>query len=68
MLKEVTISVEEDIYNELLPLIEQKTLNRFIAHAIRLKVSDEYLNESYKALASDTEREKEALVWCNSLV
>jgi predicted CopG family antitoxin len=68
MLKELTISVEEDVYNELLPLIEQKTINSFIANAIRPKISDAYLNESYKALAEDTEREKTALLWCNSLI
>ncbi|GHU18502.1 hypothetical protein FACS1894163_10570 [Spirochaetia bacterium] len=53
MLKEVTISVEEDVYNAMETLV-------------RSQPSRTALEEAYKAMAADTEREQEAQEWCNA--
>jgi hypothetical protein len=65
MLKEVTISVEEDVYNAMATLA-QHTLNEYISALVRSQPPSTALEEAYKAMAADTEREQEAQEWCNA--
>jgi predicted CopG family antitoxin len=66
MLKEMTISVEEDVYNTLAPLVAQHRLDEYISTLIRSQPTQTVLEEAYKAMAADTEREREAQEWCNA--
>ncbi|WP_010256258.1 hypothetical protein [Treponema primitia] len=66
MQKQITISVEEDVYNTLAPLIAKKTLGEYISNLVRSQNKTQSLEEAYKAMAADTEREKEAQEWCNA--
>jgi hypothetical protein len=65
MLREVTISVEEDVYNAMATLAQGK-LNEYISSLVRSQPSRTALEEAYKAMAADTEREQEAQEWCNA--
>jgi hypothetical protein len=66
MLKEVTISVEEDVYSAIAPLLAQHKLNEYISALVRSQPSWTTLEEAYKAMAADAEREQEAQEWCNA--
>jgi predicted CopG family antitoxin len=65
MQRQMTISVEEDVYNILAPLMAQKTLGEYISNLVHSRNKPQTLEEAYKAMAADTEREKEAQEWCN---
>ncbi|GHV11303.1 hypothetical protein FACS189491_02290 [Spirochaetia bacterium] len=65
MLKEVTLSVEEDVYSAVATLSPHK-LNEYISNLVRSQPSQTALEEAYKAMAADTEREREAQEWCNA--
>ncbi|GHV95795.1 hypothetical protein AGMMS50293_21150 [Spirochaetia bacterium] len=66
MQRQMTISVEEDVYNILAPLMAQKTLGEYISNLVRSRNKTQEMEEAYKAMAADTEREKEAQEWCNA--
>jgi hypothetical protein len=66
MQKQMTISVEEDVYNALAPLMAKKALGAYISNLVRSQTKIPSLEEEYKAMAADTEREKEAQEWCNA--
>ncbi|GHT63913.1 hypothetical protein FACS1894110_02570 [Spirochaetia bacterium] len=65
MLKEVTLSLEEDVYNAMAMLAQGK-LNEYISSLVSSQPSRNALEEDYKAMAADTEREQEAQEWCNA--
>lgn len=66
MIKEMTVSVEETVYNALIPLVKQNTLGDFLADCVRIHQQALDLDKAYKAMAADTEREAEAQEWCNA--
>ncbi len=42
-------------------------MSQFIEELLAPHVTDKALDESYGAMAADTEREAEAIEWCNAL-
>jgi predicted CopG family antitoxin len=57
MLKQMTISVEEDVYNTLAPFAARQTLSDYIAHLVRSRNAETALEEGYKAANTDHEQE-----------
>ena len=43
-------------------------MSQFIENLVRPHVLDTTLDDGYRAMAADKEREAEALEWCNALV
>jgi len=73
MLRELTLNVEESLYDTLLPLVEKQTIGDLLAEFIQTRFSNKNitqseLEEGYKAMAADQEYEREAMVWCNGLI
>ena len=73
MLRELTLNVEENIYNTLLPMIEKQTIGNLLAEFVQARFSHRTytqteLEAGYKAMANDEEYEKEAMEWCNGLI
>ncbi|MDR2080060.1 MAG: hypothetical protein LBP74_10100 [Treponema sp.] len=66
MVRQMTISVEEDVYNVLAPLLAQKKLDEYISNLVRSRKDPLTLEKAYKEMAADTERENEAQEWCNA--
>jgi predicted CopG family antitoxin len=66
MLKQMTISVEEDVYHSLEPIIALHSLDDYISNLVRSRNAEPTLEEAYIAMAADTEREQEAQEWCNA--
>ena len=72
MLRELTINVEETLYNALKPMIERQTLVNLLTEFVQARqqyfYSQEELEAGYKAMACDEEYEQEAIEWCNGLM
>jgi predicted CopG family antitoxin len=68
MHKKMTITLDEVVYHGLYQMVGRRKISQFIEDLIRPHVLDSSLDEGYKAMASDKEREAEALEWCNALI
>ncbi len=66
--KKLTITVEEKIYKDLQKVVGSgkisSLLNELAKNHLKRKAMEKYLDEGYKAMAADKEREKEAREWC----
>lgn len=67
MHKKMTITLDEDVYYGLYRMIGRRKISQFIEELVRPHVVDKTLEEGYKAMALDEEREKEAMQWCNGI-
>ena len=68
MHKKMTISLDEAVYDGLYRTVGRRHMSQFIEDLLRPHVLGAALDEGYKAMAADQEREADALVWCNALV
>ena len=67
MQKKLTITVDEAVYEELHRTVGTKRISKFIETLIKPHMLDTSLDDGYKAMAADREREKEAAEWCDAL-
>lgn len=67
MHKKMTITLDEAVYEGLYRTIGKRRMSQFIEDLLRPHVMDTTLDDGYQAMAADTEREAEAMVWCNAL-
>ena len=68
MQKRLTISMDEDVYNGLLRVIGRGKVGHFLQELARPLVLENLdLNEGYRAMAADREREDEAAEWVSGL-
>ena len=67
MQRKVTPSIEEKIYRKLRFLIPKRKMSNFVEEAIKEKIErlklEEPIEEGFKMMGKDREREKEALEW-----
>ena len=63
MIKKLTITVDEEVYAGLHKTIGRRKISRFIEMLVRPHVVKKNLDEAYKLMAGDRERETEALEW-----
>jgi hypothetical protein len=73
MLRELTISVDETLYNALIPMVEKQTIGNLLAEFVQTRLTQRTytqteLEAGYKAMAADEEYEREAVEWCNGLI
>ena len=73
MLRELTFSVEETLYNTLKPMVEKQTIGNLLAEFIQNRNSQRNHTQSeleagYRAMAADEEYEQAAMEWCNGLM
>ena len=67
MHKKMTITLDEAVYEGLYRTIGKRRMSQFIEDLLRPHVLDTSLDEGYRAMAVDKEREAEAAQWCNAL-
>jgi predicted CopG family antitoxin len=67
MHKRMTITLDEAVYEGLYRRVGKRRMSQFIEDLLRPHVVDTSLDEGYRAMAADQEREAEALEWCNAL-
>ena len=68
MHKKLTLTVDETVYEGLHRIVGRGKISQFIEDLVRPYVSDAALDDGYRAMAADSEREAEALEWSNALV
>lgn len=68
MLKKLTITVDEDVYNGLQARVGARRISRFVNDLVKPLVSEAALEDSYAAMAADADREVEAELWSEALI
>lgn len=72
MQKQITLNIDENLYNSLYQQFDNKKISEFIENLLKNmlilnKPNTEYIDD-YQAMASDKERELLANEWVNGLV
>ena len=67
MQRKLTITLDEEVYEGLWRRVGKRRISNYIENLVRPHVMDSSLDNGYKAMADDAERETEAAEWCNSL-
>jgi len=65
--KKLTLSIDEEVYDGLHQVIGRRRISRFIEDLVRPHVTSKDLEEEYRAMAADRDREAEALEWTEAL-
>ncbi len=68
MHKKLTITVDEEVYDGLHRVIGRRKISRFLSELARPHVVGRALDDAYRAMAEDQERENEALEWSENLI
>jgi predicted CopG family antitoxin len=63
MLKKLTITINEDVYNGLYAVIGKRKIGHFLEELARPHVIHQELEAAYQEMAHDEEREAEATLW-----
>ena len=67
MQRKITLSIEGEIYRKLRFLIPKRKMSKFVEEALKEKIErlklEEPIEEGFKMMGKDKEREKEALEW-----
>ncbi len=64
----MTITIDEEVYRGLHRMVSPRRRSQFIEDAIRPLVSQEALEEGYRAMAANEEEEAEAREWMEGMV
>ncbi|MDO4682489.1 MAG: addiction module antitoxin [Lautropia sp.] len=64
----MTITLDEAVYEGLYRRVGKRRMSQFIEDLIRPHVVDTALDDGYRAMAADIEREGEAQEWCDALM
>lgn len=67
MHKRMTITLDEAVYEGLNRTVGKRRMSQFIEDLLRPHVLDTALDDGYRAMASDKNRELEAREWCDAL-
>ena len=67
MRKQITITLDDHAYQQLSRAAGRKPVSQYIEELLRPHVEGRALEEGYRAMAADTEREAEASEWLNAL-
>lgn len=68
MHKRMTITLDEAVYEGLNRTVGKRRMSQFIEDLLRPHVLDTALDDGYRAMAGDKDRELEAKEWCDSLI
>lgn len=68
MQKKLTITIDEAVYDGLYRVVGPRRISQFIEKLVRPHVIQDDLDAAYAAMASDKEREQEALEWSDALI
>jgi len=66
--KKLTITIDERVYDGLHQIIGRRRISQFIETLVRPHVLSSELEEAYRAMAEDEQREAEALEWAEGTI
>lgn len=64
----MTITLDEAVYDGLYRTVGKRRMSQFIEDLLKPHVLGSALDDGYRAMAADTEREQEAQEWIDGLV
>jgi hypothetical protein len=67
MHKRMTITLDEAVYDGLYRVVGKRRISQFIEDVLRPHVSDSALDNGYRAMAADADRENDASEWIAAL-
>ena len=68
MQKELTITIDEEVYEELYRTVGQEHISQFIESLLRPHVIGADLESAYRQMAEDEAREFEAFEWAEATI
>lgn len=68
MQKELTINVDERVYDELQRIGGPEDIGQFIESLVLPRLGDVHLESAYQEMAADTMREADALEWTEATI
>jgi hypothetical protein len=68
MQKRMTITMDEAVYDGLMRVVGRGKVSQFLESLARPHVLDASMDEGYRAMGSDRQRETEASEWINGLI
>jgi predicted CopG family antitoxin len=68
MQRRMTISIDETVYEGLVRVVGRRKISRFLEDLARPHVTSDELDDGYRAMAADEERERAALEWSEGLI
>ena len=68
MHKKLTITLDEKVYEGLHHVIGRRNISRFLEDLARPHVISSDIEEAYRQMAADEEREAEAMEWTDGLI
>jgi predicted CopG family antitoxin len=68
MQKKLTITIDEEVYEGLHSVIGRGRISQFIEDLARPFVVNHDLDDAYRQMAQDEEREAEALEWADATI
>lgn len=68
MHKRMTITLDEAVYDGLYRTVGKRRMSQFIEDLVKPHVLDTALDDGYRSMAADTQREMEAQAWSNGLI
>ena len=64
----MTITLDEAVYDGLMRVVGRGKVSQFLESLARPHVLDTALDEGYRAMSQDRQREEEASEWVNGLI
>ena len=68
MVRKLTITVDEDVYEGLYVRVGRRRISRFLNDLARPMVTQTSLLDGYREMAADSVREREAEEWTDALI
>lgn len=68
MQKRMTITLDETVYDGLMRVVGRGKVSQFLESLARPHVLDASMDDGYRAMRNDTQREGEAAEWINGLI
>jgi hypothetical protein len=68
MQKRMTITMDEAVYEGLMRVVGRGKVSQFLESLARPHVLDASMDEGYRAMSNDPQREAEASEWINGLI
>ena len=67
-MQKLTITVNDKLYKALYAEVGKGKISRFADDTMTKALKEKQLEASYREMATDVEREKEAMEWCEGLI
>ncbi len=68
MQKKLTITIDEEVYEGLQTVVGRRRISSFIQELVKPHVLDTDIEDGYRQMAQDEEREQEALEWSEATI